>query len=334
MPQIGDTYLNLADGFKRSGAGESREAIIAELLSQTNEIMLDAHAMPANDGASHISTVRTGLPSTTWRKLYKGVPVSKSTTQQVRDTCGMLESFSSHDRDLVDKQVMPQRFRIIESRAHLEAMGQEMAATFIYGDTAVDPEKFMGLAPRYDAYQDGDDTKSSFNVIDAGGEAADANTSIWFVKWGDSTAHFIYPKGSKAGLRHDDLGLDTVEDSDGNPYRAYRDHYKHDIGFVVKDWRAIARVANIDVAEMRAGNAAIEDFMLEAFYRTDDTSGTMAIYCNREVQVALHKRAKSQQNVNLTLETFEGRKVVSFLGAPIRRVRAIRNDEALVPADV
>ncbi len=333
MFQIGDTYLNLADGFKRSSSGESREAIVVELLSQTNEIMLDAHTMAANDGASHISTIRTGLPATTWRKLYKGVPASKSTTQQVRDTCGMLESFSSHDRDLVDKQSNPRRFRIIESRAHLEAMGQEMAATFIYGDTAVDPEKFMGLSPRYNAYQTTDDTKSSYNVIDAGGANADSNTSIWFVKWSDSTAHFIYPKESRAGLRHDDIGLDTVDDDQGNPYRAYRDHYKHDIGLVVKDWRSIARVANIDITDLRDGNVAIEDFMLEAFYRTDDTGGKMAIYCNREVQVALHKRAKSQQNVNLSVETFEGKKVVSFLGAPIRRVRAIRNDEPLIPLD-
>ena len=188
----------------------------------------------------------------------------------------------------------------------------------------------MGLAPRYDSHQATDSSKSSYNVIDAGGTGSD-NTSMWFVKWGDATVHFIYPNGSNAGVTHEDLGVDTVLDTDGNPYRAFRDHYKHDVGFVVKDWRSVSRIANIDVSALRAGTIALEDFMIEAFYRTDDTQGNMAVYCNRDVQVALHKRAKDKANVNLSLEEFSGKKVVSFLGAPIRRVSKILTTEANVP---
>lgn len=331
MATLGSSYSTLIDGLKRGGPKEADTAEVIEILSETNEIMLDSVAVEANEGVTHLSTIRTGLPSNIWRRLYQGVPESKSTTQQVRDACGMLESFASHDRDLVLKQTNPQRFRVLESRAHLEAMGQSLAETFIYGDTAIHPERFMGLAPRYDRHQNTDASRSSYNVIDAGGTGSD-NTSIWFVKWSDATVHFIYPTNSNAGITHDDLGLDTVLDADGNPYRAYRDHYKHDVGFVVKDWRAVARVANIDVSQLRVGSLAIEDLMIEAFYRTDDTQGTMAVYCNRDVQVALHKRAKDQANVNLSVEEFAGKKVVSFLGAPIRRVARILNTEALVPA--
>ena len=43
------------------------------------------------------------------------------------------------------------------------------------------------------------------NVISAGG--AGSCTSVWLVVWGPNTIHGIFPKGSKAGLSHDDLGL-------------------------------------------------------------------------------------------------------------------------------
>lgn len=331
MATIGDTYLNLADSIKTKGPDGQSAATIIELLSETNEIMADAVTVEANDGTTHLTTTRTGLPESTWRKLYQGVKQSKSTTQQVRDTIGMLEQFSSHDRDLVDKQKNPQRFRLIQSTAHLESMSQDLATAFIYGDTAVNPERFMGLAPRYAAHQSTDDTKSSYNVIHAGGSGSD-NTSIWFVKWSEMTCHFIYPTNSMAGVMHEDLGLETVNDGDGNPYRAYRDHYKHDVGLAVPDWRAVARVANIDVSDMAAGNVAIDDFMIDAWYRIRKRPGRAAIYCNEHVMTALHKKAKDKANVNLTLSEFEGRPVVNFLGAPIREVEAILNTEAVVPA--
>ena len=46
--------------------------------------------MQCNDGAGHKTTVRTGLPTATWRLLNYGVVKSKSTTAQVRDSTGMV----------------------------------------------------------------------------------------------------------------------------------------------------------------------------------------------------------------------------------------------------
>jgi hypothetical protein len=34
------------------------------------------------------------------------------------------------------------------------------------------------------------------------------NTSIWFMSWGENTAHMIYPEGMVAGFQHEDLGDD------------------------------------------------------------------------------------------------------------------------------
>ncbi len=61
--------------------------------------------------------------------------------------------------------------------------------------------------------------KDAPNVIDAGG-TGDTLTSIWLVSWGDNTVHGIYPKGSKSGLEHEDLGRLTVADEKGNIVKA------------------------------------------------------------------------------------------------------------------
>lgn len=328
MATLGATFLSLVDRIKREDPGNERIATIIELLSQTNEIMEDSTVLEGNLPTGHRTTVRTGLPSGTWRKLYEGVPVEKSTTQQVDDSTGMLEAYSEVDKALADLNGNTAAFRLSEAMAFLEGLSQTFATAFIYGDTDVDPEQFMGLEPRFNTLST-DPTDSGFNIIDGGGVGTD-NTSVWFVTWGENVCHFIFPKGSVVGLSHDDKGQVTLLDSNSNPFEGYRDHFKWDIGLSVRDWRGIARVANLDVSDLGTATVNLEDDMIDAFYRIRKRPGTKSIYCNEEVYRSLHKRAKDQANVNLTLDTFAGKPVVSFLGIPIREVEAILNTETQV----
>jgi hypothetical protein len=83
------------------------------------------------------------------------------------------------------------------------------------------------------------------NIIDAGGTGS-VNTSVWLVVWGEKTVFGIFPKGSKAGLFHEDLGLIDAFDANNNRYRAYADHWQWKNGLVVKDWRYVVRICNVD----------------------------------------------------------------------------------------
>jgi hypothetical protein len=81
-----------------------------------------------------------------------------------------------------------------------------------------------------------------------GGVGAD-NMSIWLINWHPATVFGIYPKGTQAGLVHNDLGLETVEATNGiagNRLRAYRDQFVWRCGIAVPDWRSVVRIANID----------------------------------------------------------------------------------------
>jgi hypothetical protein len=145
-------------------------------------------------------------------------------------------------------------------------MNQTMAQTLFYGNTAVNPERFMGLAPRFSAISGADNAQ---NIIDAGGTGSD-NTSVWLVVWGTNTVFGIYPKGSKAGLFHEDLGLIDAFDANNNRYRAYADRWQWKCGLHVKDWRYVVRICNIDVSDLVGITDHAGDHRRDAAHQADD----------------------------------------------------------------
>ena len=332
MAVLGSTYLNLADKLKQTdGKGEIVSTII-ELLNQTNEVLTDANVMECNDGTGHLTSIRTGLPSATWRQLYGFVPPSKSTVAQVKDTTGMLETYSVADKDLVEKSKNPAQFRLNEARAFLEAMNDTVQTTLFYGNQVNGAAAFDGLSVRYGNLET-DVTKIGSNVLSAGGSGSD-NTSIWFVTWGELHTSFIYPDGSQAGIQHSDDGLLTETDANGAKRKVYQDHFKWDIGLTVRDWRSTARIANIDVSDAVAGSTALDDLMLKAYYkiRKYAKTGKSVIYANSDILCALHKRAKDKANVHLDIVQAAdgGVPIVTFQGIPVKECEQILNTEAVV----
>jgi hypothetical protein len=327
MAAIGNTALTYTDWAKRYNDG--RISVIVELLSQTNEILDDMRWVEGNLPTGHRTSVRTGLPQGTWRQLNYGVQPTKSTTSQITDACGMLETYSEIDKALADLNGNTSEFRLSEDKAFLEGLSQQLAQTLFYGNTDETPEKFMGLSPRFSTV--GGSAAIAQNVIDAGGAGAD-NTSIWLVVWGDLTVHGIFPKGSKAGLQMRDLGEQTLLDDNGNKYQGYRTHYKWDAGLTVRDWRYAVRIANIDVGDLAGGSPPdLIKHMIRATHKVPSLkTGQPVFYMNRTGRQWLDIQAATKDNVMLKISEFEGRPVREFLGIPIRTCDQILNTEPRV----
>lgn len=342
MTTLSTSNLTLADWAKRTDP-DGRVPIIAELLSQSNEILEDCVFKEGNLPTGERVVVRTGLPAVYWRALNQGIPSSKSTTAQVDEACGILEARSEVDKDLAMLNGNTAQFRLSEDTAFLEAMNQTQATTLFYGNPATDPKTFLGLAPRYSDIGVGAPNNSQ-NILDAGGSDATANTSIYLVVWGDQTVYCPFPKGSKAGLIHEDLGEQTVYNADGTRLQAYATRYQWKNGLVVKDWRYVVRICNIDVNDLigqtgtQAANVAtnIIKLMARSLYRIPNMAmGKPAFYMNRTVHSGLSIAAldKSQYvlKINEGLSQFgTPYSWLSFLGVPLRRVDAIVNTEAVV----
>lgn len=329
MAVLSTTNPTLADVAKRYDADGKIDTIV-ELLSETNEVLDDMTFLEGNLPTGHRTTVRSGLPASTWRKLNYGVQPSKSTTVQITDTTGMLEAYAEVDKALADLNGNTASFRLSEDRAFLESMNQTMANTLFYGDTGTDPEKFMGLSARYNSTT----AESGDNIIVGGGSGSD-NTSIWLVCWGPNTCHGIYPKGSQAGLNHQDLGEVTLEDAANGKYQGYRTHYKWDIGMSVRDWRYIVRIPNIDVSNLTkdasGSSAALVDLMVQAVEKLPNVNlGRCVFYGNRTISSILRRQITNTSNVRLSMDEVAGKRVMSFDGIPFRRNDAILNNEALV----
>jgi hypothetical protein len=334
MSTLGATYVDLIDIVKQTDP-DGKISTVIELLKQQNPILDDAIAVECNSGTKHTHTIRTGLPSVSWGKLYEGIVQSKSTTQQVDDTTGFLEGLSSIDERVLklagDKKAA---VRLNEAMSFLEAMNQEMATGLFYHDTATTPDKFKGLSARYNTIGGGG---AGNQVIDATGSGSD-NTSIWFVTWGDRFTHLLYPEGTKAGVEREDMGRQRVPDGSGNPYYVEEEKFTWHMGVAVKDWRYNARIANIDVSDMQAGSVDLYKYMRQAYYklqsrmrRGDAAGGRQAIYCNRDVLEALDGLAtnggSSDNFVRLKPMEIEGQEVMTYRGIPIRETDAILNTE-------
>ena len=327
---LGTGNLTLADWAKRLDP-DSKVPTIIELLMQTNEMLEDMVWKEGNLPTGHRTTVRTGLPAVAWRLLNQGVAPSKSTTAQIDEQAGMLEAWSEVDKDLalLNGNVGP--FRLSEARAFIEAMNEEMQQTLIYGNSGLAPEEFLGLSPRYSLST----APNGSNVIKAGGVDVD-NTSVWLLAWGDETISGIFPKGSKAGLIHEDFGEVTVEMVAGLPgsrMRAFQERFQWKGGIAVKDWRYAVRICNLDVSLMNGGvTVDIIALMEQAVETLPNKLGKAVFYANRTARRYMRKFARTAVSAGggLTYDNVNGKRILMFGEVPIRTVDAIVNNEALV----
>jgi hypothetical protein len=333
-----NSNLTLADWAKRTDP-DGRVALVAELLSQSNEILEDCVYKEGNLPTGDRVVIRTGLPTAYWRSLNQGIPNSKSSTAQVDEACGMLEARSEVDKDLAMLNGNTAQFRLSEDTAFLEAMNQTQAQTIFYGNPATDPKQFLGLATRYSSTSAGNGT----NIIPGGASSGSLNTSVYLVVWGDNTVYCPFPKGSKAGLLHEDLGEQTVYDG-VNRMQAYATRYQWKSGLVVKDWRYVVRIPNILVADLIGGTGTqlasnafqLTKLMMRAMYKIPNLdSGRAAFYMNRTVHSGLAvqslDRSQAALAVQPALSQFgTARNYLSFQGIPIRRVDCLLNTEAVV----
>ena len=305
MPLVSSGRNTLIDIAKSYGP-DGKVATVAELLNQSNELIQYMNFVEGNLPTGHKGVVRTGLPTVQLRSFYRGVKVSKSGRATIEDVCAMAEGRNEIDKDLADLNGNTAAFRLSEGLAFIEAMNQTFAQQLVYGDTSINPDGVLGLAPRYNSLS----ATNAQNIIDAGGTGSD-NTSVWLIVWGENTVTGIYPKGSQAGLQQQDLGEIDAFDESNDRFRAYAELWKWKFGLHVKDWRYAVRIANIDVSDLtsQSGTQAItaatwlNKLMIKALARIPSMGmGTATFMASRTVKEMLSVAAldKSQNALSFT----------------------------------
>ena len=331
MTTVNATVMSLADWAKKQGPdGGIMETV--EMLSQINDVTVDMPFREGNLPTGHQYNVRTGLPTVYWRIINQGVPNSKSRTAQATDACGMLEARSQVDQALAELGGNISKLRLDESRPFFEAMAQEMAGTMIYGNQALAPEEFTGLAPRYSAISG---ATNASHVISGGGSGSD-NSSIWLLGMGEMGLHGSFPKGSSAGVKHEDMGLQDAFDGSNNRFRAWMDHWVWKSGIVLPDWRTCVRICNVDISNLvaKASAADLPELMIKATHRIPRSAKSLKYYwymnrtCLEMLDIQLRDNVSG--GGQLTYENVDGLPVSSFRGIPVRICDQLLETEATV----
>ncbi|HEX8421169.1 MAG TPA: hypothetical protein VF638_14280 [Sphingomonas sp.] len=316
---------------------------IAEILTQDNEFLDYFNWREGNLVTGHRDAARTALPTPSFRAINEGVPVTKGASTQIEETCALLEDFSQCDRELAILSGNIAGYRLQEGKPHIIGMGHKMAQQMIYGNAAADPKSFTGLAPRYNSLSTSVSNTAN-NVLNAGGTGS-ALRSIWLIVSGPDTITGLYPKNTKGGLLHEDAtshaggtaengGGQVMLDANGNPYIGFRDHWLWRCGMMVKDWRYAVRIANIDpttLTKSGATGADIQDLMIQAAERVQDTSNGRAFFLmDRNIRAFFRRQLTAQKNQFLSMDDVGGKRMLNFGEIPILRTDAMAVNEAQV----
>lgn len=330
MAEIGATNMTLLDHIKLLEPDGS-VAEVVDLLTKRNSVLQDAVWKEGNLPNGHMTTIETGLPTLAWRKYNEGITASKGTTEQVTESTGMLEGLSKVDKKLANMNGNALAYRQTRDNQFLRAFKNDLSTALFYSSTKANPERIMGLTPRYDDYLTADNSE---NIVICDATAADDNSrSMWFCTWGDDTMYGIYPKGSKVGLENTDLGIQLTKDRGGTKeFLAYVTHWGWDLGLVVKDWRYQVRIANIDPNVSVATSKTIISAMIKAYNLIRDyDSGTTVIYVGRTILSLLDQQITDKGQVLFNMIEWHGRPVLAFRGIPILPQEALDTDEVDIP---
>jgi hypothetical protein len=289
---------------------------VAEVLNETNDVVMDAIVQRANDMTTHTVTRRTRLPAVSWVKVGNGWNATVGLTNQAVEQMGMLKARYLCPEDVMRLQPNPEKYRSNQERAYIESMGQELANTLM-GNVAsgalspltVPPEEFAGFQYRLS------------------------------VQWAPNKVYLIHPRNTDGGgLKKKDEGrvytsgdnaVASTSAANPNPTNslwAYITEFSWDVGLAVEDGRAIKRLCNIDSVSTET-NTLNEDYIIQ-IRNNFKGNDTIYMYCNETVFTQLQILAKDKTNVHWTENNPFGKPQMYFLDMPVRRCDAITNTEA------
>jgi len=336
---VTDGRITFIDFMKTLDPSGTKIMPVAEVLNQSNPLLQDGPILASNADLGHRVTIRTGLPAVSTGKIDKGVPRSKSTTEQRTESMALFVGRSEIDvrQKLTWGVEKYNRKRATEDLAFAESFAQFITLQALYGSVNSDEGTIDGLATRMPNLQQPTYGVGASQVWSKGTVVGGDGTSAFIVDWGERGVHWIYPVNSPSGgLQNMDRRDVPVTDVDGNPFFADVTEYDWNIGLAVEDPRRIARLANIDISDAALGTGMTQGRIVDSII---DVLGAMpsktgfnrVIYVPGRIKVAFVKQiANMGAGVPLTMEQYLGELTPHYAGVPIRQVDQISLSESTV----
>lgn len=311
--------------------GPTRLSTLINYLKKDDPIMEHLMWRESTGVDEHKYKVVSKIPQPSWRRFYQGTTRTKSSVAIVREASKQIVSRWEIDADLIrmyEGESAQNRFRMQEGELHIQGMQEFVANQLFYGNNRTDADEILGLSGRYE-YKDGP------NVVDGGGTTGN-QCSIWAVVHGPNEVFGFFPKNSKMGIRHRDLKVFDAEDENGDPFEAVGDEWKWNIGFGVANYKAVARVCNIQVADLADPEGASFPDLGSLLVRAKNAiapklRSKIKFYAPNVVMTALELQALKESNTYLKYgEYLDSKDVLKVHGKPIFECDSLLETESVL----
>lgn len=323
---------------------EGRLMPIVNVLSEENEMYLDAQWTECNNRTSYKGIRASTEPTGTERRYNQGIDPEFGTTTPFEEPTCMLDGLSKIDAKFLTHSVNGLQERLDRDRMFIRGMSKTTQNRLFYANRSTHPDRINGLSIR-SLWANLGANYYTYDVAGGNASVTGNKMSIWIIGWGVLKVRLIYPRNDAPGadsvpdpdvqglgIKMKDYGLDIVTDANGKEYPGYRTWFESHFGIMIEDPRYIRRLVNISSSSIDnvSDFSFNEDYLIDAVNDMPDLSGA-AIYVPRLVRAQIWKRVKDKANVlfDQSKDPF-GRPQAEFLGIPIRLVDQLATNEARI----
>jgi len=275
---------------------------ITNTLVERNDLLMDLPALPSNGGMFHQGARTSSLPGATLTNIGGTWGSTKSERTPFVEALATIRSRFQSPVDVL-KTEGPEVSQLLvteEKNDHMEAMGQSWANLIIQGPSTPQQNAIVGLEGRA-PYK----TIDSEFTYDTGGTGSDLR-SCWLMQPGPSTVHLVYnPNHPTLGVEMIDKPETFVQDPTAASLDAAEGRWDIIIefmlqqGFVIRDQRAVKRIANIPAGATDVPTAELINNVIRAANKHSSTmSKTWMLYCDADVHTQLILGANDKLKVH------------------------------------
>jgi hypothetical protein len=215
-----------------AGVGSS---IIDETLSGGPLYTPELEKFPAETivGNAMTLSVLSSLPTASFRQFNEGVARSKANFENKTFQTFTIDHQVAVDKKLVDAAKDPSRLLNTHAVSAMRAVMRKICGQIWYG-VSNDADGFPGMLAQYAADSD----------HEVNGSGSSNKSSVWFLQLGQDMLQVLFGNNSSLSMASE-WTVETIYDSDTNPYQAYTNWITGSAGLRLANKHAAVRIKNL-----------------------------------------------------------------------------------------
>lgn len=288
---------NLYDVLKLKAPNAKGALEVTNTLVEQLDFMFDLQSLPSNAGLFHQGVRTVTLPSGSLVNIGEFWATSKAERTPFVEALATIKDSWECPVDVLKTEgaEISQALVREERRDHIEGNGQAWSNLILKGPTTPTQNAIVGLMGR-----------APWNAVDSEfcwgvGGTGDDLRSAWMVWPGVTRVHFVHnPVHPTLGIEFEDMGRSREPDPDDRTkHRWILTHeYMIQQGLVIRDQRAVKRLANIQCGASDYSGADVISTAIRAYHKHNLMARRPAfLYCDADLYTQLVLAANDKLKV-------------------------------------